>query len=937
MDVKQGELDLSPESGIINELQRKVEMLTTFIDSAEAGMYVTDYHTGEILYANRKMVSLGGDQYPPESLIGQTCWTLVNRNGEGRCPFCPHEMLLGPGGEPLQTSHVWEHYFPEYKMWLKVSSQIITWVDGRMAQMNTFFDITETKQMQNQLAEYARAKEHRRMQQNLQTVLDVLPIPVKIIDLKTHQILYGNKATLDLLGFASPRDIIGQSVDTVMPETQVFVADAAKRYQLTRDCGPVSTEVVCLRPDGGRLDLLVTSCIIDYNGKKAFLSVMENLEREKRYQNMQNDLQDILDRLPIPVRITQQDNAEIVYANQSCAKLFGYDTPDEITGRIVSDFLPVVQSDGTSSKDKLDTLLYAEESLSLDVEYHSSKGTIIDGRITVCLIDYFGKRSTLGIITDLAAEKEKQRILRGAAEKERESNQLKSSFLSNMSHEVRTPMNAIIGLTDIELNRPHPKETLETYRKINISARNLLQIANDILDLSKIEANKLELFSDEFDLEEVLDSALLVVSPRLEGKQVELLLDASLDLPRYLIGDKTRLWQILKNYLDNAAKYTQQGNIVLTVAEDFTRSSSEYIWINFTVTDTGIGMDENQLRKAFLPYEQVYNDAQKRYVGTGLGLPISKRLCELMGGLLNIESRQGHGTIVRFSIPFLRSTNEETERQRIHSLSGQKILLVDDGEFALRITLSLLQNAGADCTTARSGEEALEVIHERQGKEPPFDLILLDYLLDGINGLETAKRIHWDASPTSKILIITSYESALIRSELVEYGVDDIIEKPYVPSVFIQKIRIAAGLEHDTVFEHDRTFIRFKDVRVLICEDNEINQEVAVSMLEEFGIQAIAADNGRHGLELLESGEPFDLILMDLHMPIMDGFDATRAIRTDERFRQIPIISLTADAMTEVLDKCIEAGMDDYLSKPIEMGHLNAMVFKWLPPDKLAP
>lgn len=813
MGMDQGDSAARDERDYVSGLEERVKLLTAFVDNAEAGMYVTDYHTGEILFANRKMIDFGGNMHSINELIGMTCWKLLNSPNGERCSFCPRTKLVGSAGELLEP-YTWEQYFPDYGSWLKIISRAILWPDGRVAQMNTFFDITETKRMQEQIADYVRDTEYRKRQ---------------------------------------------------------------------------------------------------------------------------HDLQEVLDKLPIPVRIMEQESARMVYVNDAYLKLFEYESIRDVIGRPITDFLPVMQSDGTNSAEKADRFMRANESFSIDLEYITAKGKVIDGRVTICVIDFNGRKSTLGIITNLEAEKEQQKLLMSAADKEREANQLKSSFLSNMSHEVRTPMNAIIGLTDIELNKHHPNQTLDTFRKINSSARNLLQIANDILDLSKIEANKMELFIDEFELEEVLDSALLVVAPRLEGKRVELLLDTSLDLPRYLVGDRTRLWQVMKNYLDNAAKYTQFGSIILSVAEDTTRSSKDYVWVSFTVRDTGIGMDEEQMRKAFLPYEQVYNEAQRRYAGTGLGMPISKRLCELMGGILNIESRQGQGTVVSFSIPFTRSSNEETERSCLHSLTGLRVLAIDDAEFALGIIGALLDSAGAEYTVARSGEEALDILHDRKGEEPPFDVILLDYLMDGINGLETAKRIQQEISSLSKLLMITSYESSLIRCELPSYGIDDVIEKPYVPSQFIQKIRSVAGMEQNVRSVLERNYPKFRDIRVLICEDNEINQEVAVGMLEQFGISAVSADNGRHGIDMLNRAGPFDLILMDLHMPVMDGFEATREIRSDPKFDNVPIISLTADAMTEVIEQCMGAGMNGYLSKPIEMDQLNEIFIRWFPSKMYTP
>lgn len=671
------------------------------------------------------------------------------------------------------------------------------------------------------------------------------------------------------------------------------------------------------------------------------LGAYYTVSRRRKYRQMDivhQNLQMILDTMPVAVRILDPDSNKILYINRACLRL--YNAPDDYDPGSVSvaAYMPDVQPDGVLSMERLAELDRQAEPSSAEMVLTKVSGENFSGRITACQIEYHGKMASLGVIEDLTAEKEYLGMLENTAQKEREANQLKSSFLSNMSHEIRTPMNAIIGLTEIAFHKELSKEVFETFKKINISAQNLLQIVNDILDLSKIEADKLELYSDDFELEEVLNSALLVVSPRLEGKRVELMLDVSLDLPRFLNGDRTRLWQVLKNYLDNAAKYTTEGRIILTASEDKARSTKETIFIAFSVTDTGIGMNEEQIQKAFQPYEQVFSEAQKRYAGTGLGMPISKKICEMMGGVLDIESEPERGTVVRFTIPFLRVENVQTEKDMLaaDSLSGLLIMVVEDDALSLEIMESLLVSCGAEYIAAHSGEEALKIIQNWDKNAPLFDVILLDYMMSGINGIETAKQIRLGTSGSSRLLMVTAYESLLIKDEMKACGIDDVIEKPFIPSRFIKKIRTAAGLDCAEDTGTKQTQVSFENTRILVCEDNEINREVAAGILEQFGIVTVAAENGKVGIDLLNSGETFDLILMDLHMPVMDGFETTHAIRSDPLFDAIPIISLTADAMTEIVDKCFALGMNDYLSKPLQIDALSECLLKWLPKNKQA-
>lgn len=800
----------SESARILRELEHSNKMLTTFIDSSEAGMYVTDYHTGEILYANRKMLTLFGVSYDVSQIIGHTCWKLLNDANDGRCSFCPYIGLLAGDGSPREP-YAWEHFFEARSLWLKISSQAVVWVDGRMAQMNTFYDITKTKHMQEQLSELAREKEYRRMQATLQTILDVLPVPVIIMSMQAGEIQYINRSAAGLFGVVSPADALGKLAADFVLEQPLDISSLAEKVTGSGAI-PSSGEYSCRKTDGTPVEVRFTSCTIDYNGERAFLS----------------------------------------------------------------------------------------------------------------------------IIQDLTAEKEQQRMLTNAAEREREANALKSRFLSDMSHEIRTPMNAIIGLTDIAIYKRPPDDVLEVYQKVNRSAKNLLQIINDILDLSKIEADKMELHPEEFDLDEILNNVSMVVVPRLEGKNIEFMLNVSLDISRYIVGDKTRLWQILKNHLDNAAKYTERGSIVMTVEEDKAQSTEDTVCIVFTVDDTGIGMDEDDLRRAALPFEQIYNDMQVKYTGSGLGMSISKRLCNLMGGRLDIESKSGKGTLVRIAIPFQRSRFSENGRETYekNALSGLRILVADDNNLSLEIISRLLQKGGAEYVLARSGEEALSLISACRTAGHGFDVVLLDYIMDGMNGLDTAREIRALAGQKPKLMIITAFKHSFKKEDLLSCGIDCLVEKPFVPSQFLELILKTVGREYSVPEVPVYAYTGFRNARVLVCEDNELNREVASKLLGQFGVDVVLAENGARGVEVMESDSAFDCILMDLHMPIMDGYQAARLIRSRPAYDGIPIISLSADAMTEVSGRCLEIGMNDFLPKPINITDMHKILLKWLPESK---
>jgi PAS domain S-box-containing protein len=705
-----------------------------------------------------------------------------------------------------------------------------------------------------------------------------------------------------------------------------------------RKDGFLHSALVSYRTFGGEIHRsIVNMVVVDYDGQEGFVIWSVDNEEEERKKDeikaARENLQTILDFLPEPIRIVDLASNTIAYLNYAAIELLGYNLFEPFIGLPALLPMPASQPDGTDSERALEAIDHTETIIMMELVCLRRNGTPFNIQMTACPIDYQGRRSSLCVLKDMTADKEAEQALLNTIEREKEANQSKSAFLSNMSHEIRTPMNAIIGLTELELRREQPEGTRTVYKKISTSAKNLLQIINDILDLSKIEAEKLEILQEDFRLEDVLNSAMLVASPRLEGKRVEMLLDVSPELPKTLIGDETRLWQILKNFLDNSAKYTETGSVILRAAPDVSRSDGETVMIVFEIRDTGIGMSEEDLNRVFRPYEQTQNAAQKHYTGTGLGMSIAKNLCELMKGTLTAFSAPGAGTSIRLDIPFRRAAEEGSILSGEKGLAGIRVLAADDDELSRKIIATLLESGGAECVLADSGEAAVRQIVADRNKGKAFDIILLDYLMGGMNGLESARKIHMCLSVVPPILLVTSFQRMLLQNELEKNGVDGVMEKPLIPSQFIKRLRVALRLEEQGDTAADiKAYAGFRDARVLVCEDNMINQEVAVGILNQFGVTAVVADNGKLGIEAYRAKGPFDVILMDLQMPVMDGFEAARALRAEGA--SLPIISLSADAMTEVTEKCREAGMNDTINKPVEIDQFYQTLRKWIPEEK---
>ncbi len=509
-------------------------------------------------------------------------------------------------------------------------------------------------------------------------------------------------------------------------------------------------------------------------------------------------------------------------------------------------------------------------------------------------------------------------LLKTVIDEEERVGNLKNRFLVNMSHEIRTPMNAIIGLSQLALMHEQTTENYETYRKINISSKNLLTIINDILDFSKIEAEKLELYEEDFCLEEIVSNALLVSSERIEDKPIEMLFDIDYNVPAYICGDKTRLWQVLKNILDNAAKYTDAGRIVLSITkleEVPKEDGGKVTWLNFRIEDTGTGMSEEQLEHFWSPFEQFHAAKYNKNIGTGLGTAITKQLITLMGGEISVESVLGVGTTLNFKLPFQKAKEHSTvlDEVRKYQVVASRILLVDDDPIALEIMSGILQMIGGEPVCTSSGEEALRLVEQQAEISQQFDLIVLDYRLGDQTGIDLAQRMKQYTTNT-KLLMVSAYTKNLIHDDIIRAGFNDIIEKPFVPSTFIQCLCNSIYKE-----EAVQSYNKFPGSKVLICEDVSYNQDVAVEMLKVFGVESVVAENGAIGLRYLDR-EPFDMVLMDIMMPVMDGIQATAAIRG--KGNRVPIVAMTANVMKEEIDLCYQTGMNGHLGKPIDIDKL---------------
>ncbi|OWW22400.1 PAS domain S-box protein [Noviherbaspirillum denitrificans] len=910
------------------------------VDNATEGIVVLQ--DGRIVFANERILELTGSARG--QMIGQPLAHDVHPDDRA---MAQDRYVRRMRGEDVEQNAVLRiiHKQSGNTIWVEVAAVTIEW-EGRPASLVFITDITARKTLEDKLKQTLAERE---------TILENSIVGMIFLN-ASGRINWANRALYQIFG-VGPEEPIGTSLERYYPSREDYLKTGAAVAEAVRHGAAYEAELQMRRGDGSLFWAYLSGRAVNPGDMSrgtvwVVMDITKRRQLEVDLNKSEEHHRQVVDNATEGILVVQE--GRIVFANPRVMQLTGF-AQEELFARPFD--AAIHPEDRALVKDHHLRRLRGEQ---VEQYYHfrivnGRTGAVIWAQLSAVLIEWEGRPATLSFMTDVTERKRLEDSLKHSmAERIRletlqiqaelkeaelarrhaeETTRAKSMFLANMSHEIRTPMNAIIGMAHLALRTGLDPKQRDYIEKIRSAGLSLQGVINDILDFSKIEAGKLDMEHVSFNLDDVLNNVATVTGARAHEKRLEYLFQFPLDIPRGLVGDPLRLGQVLINLINNAIKFTDEGEVFVACRR--LDMSADKIQLQFIVRDTGIGMAPEQTGKLFRAFSQADESTTRKYGGTGLGLSISKRLVELMGGTIWLESEVGVGTTIRFTGWFGLSEAQERQHLPAQGFAGLRVLVVDDNPSARDVLADSLSALQLHVDTARNAGEALDMIC-RADIKAPYAVVFTDFDMPGMDGLDLINAVKHDDTlhAVPRMILLSAHGREEARQRVEHIKADGFLLKPVNTSHLVDTLaELFAPHSRSGAARSAERIPRFRDLNVLLVEDNEINQQIAIELLQATGIRVDIAVNGRVALDKLMTGgsRRYGLVFMDVQMPEMDGHEATRRIRADARFARLPILAMTAHALVEERARCFAAGMNGHLAKPINPSELYAAIARWCP------